>query len=209
MSCRKNKMNLRPYLIIISICATIIFILNLFFVPYGDSFVSLILWAYLGPLAIIVLDLIVAGLLRHTFFPKKWFDPYKKNFHVGQKELSFYRRINLNKIKPYVPDTGKLMTGLSKSSVESTQSQYLYRFLVEACYGEAIHLWIIPANIVYFLVAYFLGIKSVLLFTMIIPQILVNIVLNLPPVMIQRSNRPKMLHIYERQVKKESSTGEN
>ena len=44
--------------------------------------------------------------------------------------------------------------------------------------------------------------------SMIMPQVIVNFILNIPPILIQRNNRPKLLAMYEHSRKAEEKQQE-
>ena len=48
-----------------------------------------------------------------------------------------------------------------------------------------------------------------LLLMIMLPLMIINFVLNIPPVLIQRLNRPKLLRIYELELKKNSLKGQS
>lgn len=183
-------MHLKLYIWTIAISAITIISINFFFVQPNITLFFLMFWGFLGPIIIIGIDAIFATIVH--LFPRKWMNPYKKCFYSSRKELSFYRKIHIVSWKDYIPDTGKLTTGLSKSKIEGTKKDYLYAFLEETCYAEWVHY---AMSLCGFLMLIFT--PKAIWYSMIIPQILVNFVLNIPPILIQRNNRPKLITMYE------------
>ena len=193
-------MRLKLYLIILAVSILTIFLVNFFLLKSMIDMVVLILWSFLNPIVIIGLDGIIAAIIHHTFIPESCFYPENKLYQVQKKELSFYRKIKINAWKDFVPETGKQTTGMSKSKIEKTTSEYLYLFLIETCYAEIIHYFM---AIIGFLPMIFA--PRPILFSLAFTQGMVNFVLNIPPILIQRNNRPKLQHIYERQKKKDAN----
>lgn len=190
-------MRLKLYLWILGVSIAITWGVNFFFNAEA-SMLMLNLWAWINPITIFGLDALIATILHHSFIPASYFSVTKKRFQVSQKELHIYRCLKINKWKDYIPDTGKQTTGLSKSKIESTNADYLSLFLTETCYAEVIHIWMALMGII----PCFLAPQGIL-WQIAVPHAVINFVLNIPPIMIQRNNRPKLLHMYERQQKKQ------
>ncbi len=182
------------YLWILGISITIVFCLNAFLINTGIGFGFIVLCGFLNPILIFGLDAAVAAAIHAL--PAKWFDPYEKRYQPLKIENSIYRRIRINAWKDYVPDTGKLTTGLSKSEITGTDTDYLHLFLVETCYAETIHVWMALTGLIPVLF-----ITHSLLWSMLIPHALINFFLNIPPILIQRNNRPKLIRLYERNLR--------
>ena len=198
-------MRLKLYLWILIVSIFTIWGVNFFLVNTGASALAVHLWGFLNPIAIIAVDGLFAFIIRHTFLPESWFAPEKKCYLASDRELAFYRSIGIKKWKDLVPDVGKAVTGTAKGSISGTNTDYLHQFLVETTYGEVIHIVLLLTGFIPCFFVYLLGGTTKLLVTMLIPQGLVNVLLNLPPVFIQRYNRPKLLHMYQRQIKKEQN----
>lgn len=188
-------MHLTLYLTIMFLATVSSWLINVFFVQTELSFLILTLYGLLNPVFLFGLDAVVATII-HKINPKH-FDPYIPFYRERKGELKIYRKMNIVAWKDFVPDTGILTTGLSKSHIEGTKTDYLHFFLVETCYAEIVHYGMCLCG---FVVLFFCP-KSILL-TLILPQVLVNFFLNIPPILIQRNNRPKLLHMYEHQLKK-------
>ena len=161
----------------------------------------MILWGILGPVILFALDALFA-IIMHSL-PRKWMNPYRKCFTVSRKEVSLYRKTKIVVWKDYIPDTGKLTTGLSKSKIEGTQSDYLYAFLEETCYAEWVHYGMALCSFILPFIS-----PRTLIPVMIMPQVIVNFLLNIPPILIQRNNRPKLLAMYEHSKKTEEKQQE-
>lgn len=188
-------MHLTLYCILLVFFIALITVLNLFVFATGASNFSIILWGLLNPVLIIAIDGIFASIV-HNVFPLRWMNPYRKCFYSSRKELSFYRKTKINTWKNFIPDTGKITAHFSKEHIDSTDPKYLYRFLQETCQAEWVHYAMCFAGFLTMIYA-----PEELLLTMFLPQCIVNFVLNVPPVLIQRNNRPKLINMYEHMTK--------
>lgn len=145
--------------------------------------------------ALFTIDAIVA-LIVHAF-PHQNFNPEKGIFKVKKHEKRILERLGVKKIKDVIPEMGKLIK-FRKDKIESTDSKYLYRFLEETCYAELMHIISIFACLIVPLLCpfkYFLTIS--------LGMTLINILLQIPPIMVQRYNRPKLLTLYHYNKRKE------
>lgn len=197
-------MKLKLYLWILFVSMAVVFGCNALFLHASYTIWQLALYNYLNSIGIFVMDAIVATIIHKL--PSKWFSPYNRMFRSYSWERRFFRAINIVGWKDYIPDTGKLTTGMSKSKIEGVQTDYLYKFLVETCYAECLHYWMAVTGIITILVN-----PHDLALPMMLPLALVNFALNIPPAMIQRNNRPKLLNVYEIQMrrKEKESAGKN
>ena len=190
-------MHLTLYLWTLGLSVLAVNLVNIFCIPSDYAVWQLLLFGILNPIAIFGIDALVATVIHKM--PAKYFSPYKKAYKSHKWEKKFYKAIKIVKWKDYIPDTGKMTTGLSKSEIASTQTDYLYHFLVETCYAETIHIWMALVGIINILIM-----PKDLFLPMMLPFFIINFILNIPPILIQRNNRPKLLHIYEIQCRKEN-----
>jgi len=200
---------MKLYLWIIAIGGAVIFLANfLVFSVIGDSFY----WWHLLVLtigvivALFLVDLIFAFFVR--VWPKRWFSHKKRFFVVGKREMRFYERLGIVRWKDRVPEIGKLV-GYDKTKVGERTADNILEFLYETGYGEVIHWWCLVASFIVMGIYFLLPFWDIRLFlTTILPASIVNFFLNLAPVFIQRYNRPRLVRIYELQLKKEKSIKE-
>lgn len=188
-------MRLKMYLWILCVSVGIVYVINLFTVGQRYSIFLISLISIVNPLVVIAVDGLIAKIIHDL--PRKWFSPHYKIFQPFKCEKSFYRKMKINAWKDFIPDTGKQTTGLSKSEIAGTEADYLFRFLEETCYAEYVHYGM--AIMGFPLI--FLAPKELQL-SLMLPHAFINFFLNIPPIFIQRNNRPKLLHMYERQLKK-------
>ena len=194
---------MKLYLPTLFISIFLVAILNTIFIPVGYDVLAVWLYTWINAIVIFVLDIIVATVIHAL--PRKLFDPYKKIFHVYKWENKFLTKgLKILKWKDKIPELGKLTTNFSKRNIEKTDSNYLYYFLVETCYAESIHIWMALIGAVVFTYN-----PLDLLLRIMLPLMIINFVLNIPPVLIQRLNRPKLLRIYELELKKNSLKGQS
>ena len=119
---------MKLYLPTLFISIFLVAILNTIFIPVGYDVLAVWLYTWINAIVIFVLDIIVATVIHAL--PRKWFDPYKKIFHVYKWENKFLTiGLKILKWKDKIPELGKLTTNFSKRTIEKTDSNYLYYFL--------------------------------------------------------------------------------
>ena len=119
-------------------------------------------------------------------------------FLQGREELIFYKRIGVDKWKNYVPELG-MFTGFSKGKVVNpNDNEYIGRFILEARYGVAIHLWSVPFSFLLLLGDYnmYTGHPNIIL-TIALPVAVVNAILIVLPAFILKFNLHRLVKIYE------------
>lgn len=142
-------------------------------------------------------------MLLTRILPKGVFSPYRKRFRNFEKESRLYQRINVKKWKDKVPELGRL-TGFAKNTLsQPNDMEYMYRFLIENCIAESVHGFSILSGLLLFV---FIPLKY--LWTITFPIFILNTLLHILPVIIQRYLRPKMLKIYNR-LKRNENKDEN
>lgn len=137
----------------------------------------------------------VAGRL----FPKKWFDPQAFPYRAFpfEKDGALYRRLRIQKWQNHIPDMSRILPGLMprKAIIGKPTGDQLDVMLRETCVAECVHvllcfsgllcvrLWRGAGGIVV-AVLYFLG--------------------NIPFILVQRYNRPRLRRLYLRLTAKEA-----
>jgi len=152
--------------------------------------------------ALFACDIIFAFVVKSL--PRKWFDPRRRIFRASKCEARFYEFIRINKWKDKVPEVGKLV-GYDKTKVGDLSSANLNMFLTETAYAEVIHYFCLLSSVIVPVVYFMLPLPQIqgFFWTIILPCAFVNFALNLPPIFIQRHNRPRLLRIYDLLLKKE------
>jgi hypothetical protein len=175
------------YLIIIAVANVIIDLLVSVFTDY--LWYNVVFWTALSTLVAFLIDLILAIVIRKL--PEKWFNPNKKIFRIFDFEKRLYEFIGVKKFKDHVPELGKY-SGFRKNKVTDPKNpEYLYRFMMECCYGEVIHLLSVPIGVIaMFCMPIDLWILSGL------PVVIVNAFLCILPYFVLRYNRKKLSNLY-------------
>jgi len=165
------------------------------------------LWAqgYLGANALeiivmtwlaIFLSFLLDGLCAYSIrqIPEEKLN-HKSNFFKERKcEKKIYKFFKVRKWKDIIPELGGLLKYFDKSCVqEKVDSKYMMKFIKETCYAEIMHIVsIFVAPLVLIIL------PRVYLLTVILPVMIVNILLQIPPIFVQRFNRPKLEVAYKR-----------
>lgn len=169
---------------------------NYLLLPYTgwDFFRYLALRSIFATAAVIALDAIVALLIRRL--PERLFAPESRLFSVGRGECRLYRTLRIKSWKRFVPELGGFTSFHKDRLRETSDAEYLSRFLLESNYGVAIHI----------LNALF-GPLILLLPPCRAPGIWIpiaatNALLSLLPAMVLRFNTPPLRRLYRRAVQK-------
>lgn len=159
----------------------------------------------------VVLEMIINAIVATVcakILPAKWFAKDCKFFNVSKREQNFYIKVFKVKVwKDKILELGAL-NGFRKNAFnDSKDPAYIKRFIVENNIGYADHLFSIICGAL-LLFAY----PSKIFFSMGIPAILINFIMNYMPVIILRYNIPRLksaLKFAERKtVKTESNADE-
>lgn len=152
----------------------------------------------------IVFELIINAIVATVtakILPKKWFEKDCKFFDVSKKEQNFY--VKVFKVKSWKDNILELgaLNGFRKNEFhDSKDPEYIKRFIVENNIGYADHLFSIILG-AFLIFAY----PSQIFFSMGLPAILINFIMNYMPVIILRYNTPRLksaLKFAERSAKK-------
>ena len=188
------------YIIVIVVSAVVISLLNIFLSPMGYPWWGYILATLAFIVAAILVDALVAFIVR-KLMPAKWFD--KDKFKVSRKEEMFYQKIKIGKWKNLVPELGGSTTGLSKSHLDDPyDNTYISKYILEVCYGIVVHVASVPASFLILLADWHIYSGNFALFLGIgLPVAIINAILIYLPAMILRSNLPRLIRIYNGNVK--------
>lgn len=189
------------YIIILVLSIVITFGVNSIIAVNTNEFT--VLYAFIASISnftiIFALDAVIATILHAL--PRKLFDPFKKIYTVNDKEKNILIKIGIKKWKDKVPETGQFCN-FKKDKLKGTEVDYLFTFLEETCYAEVIH---IAMALIGFLDIIIWPIKYIWNFTL--PLALVNFFINIPSILIQRYNRPRLMKTYifkKREIEKNS-----
>lgn len=190
------------YLSIILIASAIIGVINgIFLLPtFGGSVWNIVFCVAVSVVAAIAVDSVFAAVIR-WILPAKWFSVDKKRFAAGKKECRFYEKLGIKKWKEKVIELG-VFTGFRKNRIaDPTDNAYISRYILEANYGEAVHLACVFCG---FLVCF---IFPEHFYSVGLPVGFVNMVLNALPFMILRYNLPRLHTLYRYNAKRVKSGG--
>jgi len=151
----------------------------------------------IGQFFLFALIVIIVGSVFFVIgemLPRKNFDyssfPYRS--FKWERNGDIYRCIRIQKWKDRVPDMSKYVkTMFAKEIVNTRDPEYTRRLILETCVAELIHyiLMLISPVFTQYMPGIYGNIASVL-----------YILGNLPFVMIQRYNRPRLLALMEKQI---------
>ena len=188
------------YIIIIIVGMVATATLNIFFNPlYHDKWWLYIVFTLMFTVAAFIVDALVAIIIRKM--PEKWFLKDRLLFRTGEKELKFYTFLKVQKWKDVIPELGSF-TGFHKNKVANPfDNEYIARFILEARYGVAIHLFSVPASFLIILIDWrmYLG-QSNLWLTIGLPVAIINAILIVLPAFILKYNLPRLTRIYNNNI---------
>lgn len=176
------------YYIVVGLAMVLIVGLNILFnlTLFDGNVLYVSVLVVLSTIAVIVVDAVVATIIRHGL-PNKWFAPDNKLFKVSKKEQHFYEKLGIRKWKDKALELGQF-TGFRKNKLEDPYNlEYIERFLLENNYGFIVH---VGCCIIGFVIILFFPLKFALFIGM--PVAIVNVLLNLMSAFILRYNTPKL-----------------
>lgn len=147
----------------------------------------------------------ISGFLAHIFglvFPKKLLKYDKFPFRERKFEAggSFYNKFHISKWIAKAPDMSRIVPYMFKKKLDREMTpEHIFKYINETCLSELVHYLLILAS-------------PVLLFTVRGRRgfifMLIYAFCNVPFIIIQRYNRPKLVRLYRRQIKRKSCTKE-
>lgn len=122
--------------------------------------------------------------------------PYK--LYAAEKDGNLYKKIGIQHWQNKVPDMSKIFTYLMPPKrMVDTSPESLLRMIQETCTAELIHILLCITGL--YCIRLWPGAGGITL-------AILNIVLfNLPFVLIQRYNRPRLVRLYRKRINKEVS----
>lgn len=132
----------------------------------------------------LILTLLAERLPIRFYNYKRWLYRERKWENGGR----IYDKIFfVKKWKSFVPDISDFLKWrFSKKHIQSVEKNYLERFLMESCKSELTHWLIICSSLLFFIWGGLFAFLKILL---------IAVILNLPYIMIQRYNRPRLLRM--------------
>jgi len=138
--------------------------------------------------AVVITDIVVALAVR--LIPEEKLNPFSRIFIAGKRERQFYSLIRVRRWKDYIPETGKYLVHFAKDKIaEPHNNEYIIKFLRETCYAGLMHIF---SFAIPFIFMPFMPIPYAVSFSVAG----VNAFLQILPVFVQRSNRPRLVSLY-------------
>lgn len=158
----------------------------------GATALEIINITWLAVFISFLIDALCAFMIRQI--PERKINEKSNFFKVRKWEKKMFSFLKVKKWKDNIPELGGMLKFFDKSFVQDkVDSKYMMKFIKETCYAEIMHvvslffaplvLIILPRNF---------------LLTIVLPVMIVNILLQIPPVLVQRINRPKLEIAFKR-----------
>ena len=188
---------------IIFVCVCLLTGVNAVFAAprFGVSFWFILGAVLINVVAVIAVDGLFAFFIRRL--PEKWFGHERRFFQVSAKEKKFYEKLKIRKWKDKVPELGQFTNFHKNKVAEPRNNVYLERYMLEAAYGEVIHL---AGCFLGFVIIFFYPLKYWLCFGF--PVAVINLIMNILPYFIMRYNFYKMKVLYRSNERKQRRAAE-
>ena len=188
---------------IIFVCVCLLTGVNAVFAAprFGVSFWFILGAVLINVVAVFAVDGLFAFLIRRL--PEKWFGHERRFFQVSAKEKKFYEKLKIRKWKDKVPELGQFTNFHKNKVAEPRNNVYLERYMLEAAYGEVIHL---AGCFLGFVIIFFYPLKYWLCFGF--PVAVINLIMNILPYFILRYNFYKMKVLYRSNERKQRRAAE-
>ena len=188
---------------IIFVCVCLLTGVNAVFAAprFGVSFWFILGAVLINVVAVIAVDGLFAFLIRRL--PEKWFGHERRFFQVSAKDKKFYEKLKIRKWKDKVPELGQFTNFHKNKVAEPRNNVYLERYMLEAAYGEVIHL---AGCFLGFVIIFFYPLKYWLCFGF--PVAVINLIMNILPYFILRYNFYKMKVLYRSNERKQRRAAE-
>lgn len=132
----------------------------------------------------------IASFLIGRILPKKWFraDCFPYYSFAFEKEGRIYDKLNIRRWQNKVPDMSKIFPKLMPAkSLSSNYQECIPRMLQETCVAEFIHLILCVTGL--YCIKLWPGVGGIVFAVVYI------VVFNLPFILIQRYNRPRLMKL--------------
>lgn len=150
--------------------------------------------AYLA--AVSALSNLASLFSRRDFHPNKFpFRPY-----AFERQGRFYEKLGVRRWKNRLPDMSKLLRSLPRKAVTCRSSERVRLLVQETCLAEAVHLALMALALP--VLAIWPGWKGAVLAA-------VYALGNVPFILIQRYNRPRLLHLAQTLERREEKSLEH
>jgi len=139
---------------------------------------------------IFALDTVVATIIHAL--PVKWFSPKKTSYKLTKGKKRFLKIIGVRTWKNLVPDMGKLCDFDRQELQSTTDVKYIRKFLTETNYAQIIHISMALIGFLDLLIW-----PSTELLNFSLPFAIFNFFINMPSIIIQMYNRPRLYTLYK------------
>ena len=170
------------YLIVLITSISLVIGLNLIF-----NFAWMTLLDLLISFAIVLLPSLVCAIVIRLL-PKKWFDGYAKVYDVSDREIKFLTKTKIKIWKEKIPNIAKIKYKNAQIEIDPKDPAFIRKLISETCYAESLHI----SCIITAVIAVLCTIMTKWFLTMTLPIGIVYICFNVPSILVQRFNRPRM-----------------
>lgn len=133
------------------------------------------------------------GFFAGRILPKKWFNPKVFPFKPFgfEEDGTFYEKLKVHKWQSHVPDMSRIFTKLMPAkNLSGNYKERLPLMICETCIAETVHGFVMLMGLHFLEIWQGLG--------GILCELVFCFVFNLPYIVIQRYNRPRLMRIYNR-----------
>ena len=178
-----------------------VFVFGSIFAICGVNMASNFSWQTVQDLFLVFVVILLPSILSlfiKKVLPEKFFDGTMEFFLPKKYEKSLFNKINIRSWKDKIPNWGNVGKDMAKDGQIDVES--IKNFIVQTCLGEIVHLFCMLSAMVSGVVLALN--RPDLIFTMILPVVVVYAVINLLSVLIQRYNRPRLQILLNRLERK-------
>lgn len=176
------------YIILFVLSIVISFVLNACLVIDMPTWYALV-GAVANFTIVFSIDIVISTVIHAL--PEKWFEPKRVDYKLSKGKKTFLKIIGVKHWKNSVPDMGKLCDINRKELQSTTDIKYIKKFLRETNYAEIIHISMALGG---FLILLIWPSKELLNFSL--PFAIFNFFMNMPSLIIQTYNRPRLYTLY-------------
>ena len=139
------------------------------------------------------------GILSHFVgqaLPRAHFDPQKFPYRSADWENGgkVYEKLGIKHWKDRLPDMSKIMPDMVKKKMSAVKSQGMDVLIAETCVAECVHWWLMLLSLGIFF--FWRGAWAVVFW------LVYNLLGNLPFIIIQRYNRPRLVLLEQRRKRR-------
>ena len=140
----------------------------------------------------------VASNLIGAALPRRWFDPRRFPFKpwAFEQQGRFYDKLRIRKWKDKLPDMSKYLRFLPRKALTDGSSQRVELLVQETCVAELVHAALMVLALPVLLCRQWWAALMVAVY---------DLVGNLPFIMIQRYNRPRLERLAEKLARREEA----